>query len=102
MSLSEAQRRATKAELQEAFERSGKTEDEACAELGCSPAALRCVMDLNADALEDAWILRDYFADAAHGRGVEPVRFSALAGDPADYWFLDADRIHRRDLATRV
>lgn len=102
MSLSEAQRRATKEELRLAFERSGKSEAEACAELGCSPTALRRVMALHADALEDVWILRDYFADAARARGVEPVRFTALVGDPADYWFLDAGRIRRRELSTRA
>lgn len=102
MSLSPAQKQATLEELREAFERSGTSEEQVCADLGIAPSGLRRVMALHADALEDAWILRDYFADAARARDVEPVTFTALVGDPADYWFLDEGRIRRRELATRA
>lgn len=100
MSLSLQQKRATVRELRENFERAGITAEEACHDLHITPRALDAIMNLHADALEDPWILRDYLSEKVTERGGEPVAFTALMGDPADYWFLDARAIRARLIAT--
>lgn len=101
MSLSPAQRAATQRELQESFDRAGVSVEEVCVDLGITPGGLRRVMELRGDALEDPWILRDYLTERILEQGGEPVAFTALAGDPARHWFLDAQAIRERRLATR-
>lgn len=95
MLLSAAQRRATIRELRENMERVGATSAKAAHDLGCTEGYLRDVLALHARNLEDPWVLRGYLLDRAREQGVAPAPFTALVGDPHDYWFLDADYIGR-------
>lgn len=94
MSLSVGQKAATRREFARNFELLGLTAADAARDLGVSEERIEDVMNLrHVRRLEDAWVLRRYLLDRAEAEGVDLVPFTALAGDPRDYWFLDADRV---------
>ena len=48
--------------------------------------------------LEYSWIIRAYLLSKAATQGVELTPFTALRGNPHDYWFLDGDFIDRGEI----
>lgn len=89
MSLTTAQREATIREFRENMDLLGLTVDEIGADLGADGQTIRRIIDLESGVLEYPWIVRRYLLDKASAAGIRPVPFTALRGDPHDYWFLD-------------
>lgn len=48
--------------------------------------------------MEYSWIIRAYLLSKAAAQGVELTPFTALRGNPHDYWFLDGDFIDRDEI----
>ncbi|NMM93126.1 DUF2316 family protein [Bifidobacterium oedipodis] len=95
MSLNVDQKAATRREFVRNFELLGITPVKAAADLGVSESRIKDIMNLRkVRHLEDAWVLRRYLMVQAAQQGVEMVPFTALRGNPEDYWFLDADRVN--------
>ena len=89
MSLSMAQRAATIKEFKENMRRLGLTADQMGDAFGVSGHTIQKIIDLKSGRLEYPWIIRGYLLDLASEQDVELVPFTALRGDPHDYWFLD-------------
>ena len=99
MSLSTAQKQATRREFAENLRRLNLTPQDIAAALDTTPRRIEDIIALkNVRRLEDAWVIRRYLLERAAQAGIELTPFTALAGDPADYWFLDAARIDRMEL----
>lgn len=99
MSLSAAQKRATAEEFEACFEQLGVSEADAARDLGVSEGRIRDIANLRyVRRFEDAWVLKRYLEQRATELGVPAPRFTVLAGDPEDYWFLDADRIRHMEV----
>ncbi|MBT1164414.1 DUF2316 family protein [Bifidobacterium felsineum] len=92
MSLTTEQRAATIREFGENMALLGLTAEQIGADFGVSGATVTNIIELKSGVLEYPWIVRRYLLDKAAAAGVQPVPFTALRGDPHDYWFLD-DRI---------
>ncbi|PJM77243.1 DUF2316 family protein [Bifidobacterium felsineum] len=92
MSLTTEQRMATIREFRENMALLGLTAEQIGADFGVSGATVTNIIELKSGVLEYPWIVRRYLLDKAAAANVEPVPFTALRGDPHDYWFLD-DRI---------
>ncbi|MBT1162704.1 MULTISPECIES: DUF2316 family protein [Bifidobacterium] len=92
MSLTSEQRAATIREFRENMALLGLAAERIGADFGVSGATVERIVELRSGVLEYPWIVRRYLLDKAAAAGVEPVPFSALRGDPHDYWFLD-DRV---------
>ena len=99
MPLTPAQEDATRAELKESFEKSGLTLAQAAKATGTSTDVIERTMKLDANRLEDPWILKNLFNDTISAKGAAPVIFSALKGDFHKYWFLNARIIERGQIA---
>lgn len=95
MSLTREQQEDTIRELAENMRRLGVTTQNLASALGSTPDYVEKVVHLHARNLEDPWVVRNWLLDLAHRRGIEPVPFTALAGDHHDYWFLDGAYIDR-------
>ena len=94
MSLTIAQKTATREEFARNFELLGILPAVAARDLGVGEARIKDIMNLrHVRRLEDAWVLRRYLLERARQANVTLVPFTALAGEPSDYWFLDASRI---------
>ena len=99
MSLSTAQKQATRREFAENLNRLGLTPQDIAATLSTTPQRIEDIITLrNVRRLEDAWIIRRYLLERAKQSDISLVPFTALQGDPEDYWFLDAARIERIEL----
>lgn len=99
MSLSIEQKRATREEFSENFTRVGITPAEAAHDLEVTPRRIEDIANLrHIRHLEDAWILRRYLQQRAEEEGITLAPFTALRGNPDDYWFLDAERVKRMQL----
>ncbi|MCI1892252.1 DUF2316 family protein [Schleiferilactobacillus perolens] len=94
MSLTPTEIEATKQEYRQNMKLAGLSRQEISADLGVSEEKLERILNLHQRSLEDAWILRNYLLTKVEEAGEKPVPFTALKGDPADHWFLDADTIH--------
>jgi hypothetical protein len=95
MSLTTTERQATRAEFKRNFELLGLKSHDVATVLGVDDARIEGIMSLRRlRHLEDAWILRDFLLDCAHQAGVELSPFTALRGNPEEYYFLDTERIH--------
>ncbi|QOL34196.1 DUF2316 family protein [Bifidobacterium lemurum] len=95
MSLNVEQKAATRREFARNFELVDVTPVQVAADLSVNESRIEDVMNLrNVRHLEDAWVLRRYLMAKAAQQGVELVPFTALRGDPEDYWFLDVDRVN--------
>lgn len=94
MSLNTAQKQATRREFARNLELLGLTPRDIADDLGTTPQRVEDIAALrHIHRLEDAWVLRRYLLERAEQAGVRLIPFTALAGNPEDYWFLDADRI---------
>ena len=99
MSLSTAQKQATHQEFAENLRRLNLTPQNIATALGTTPQRIEDIINLrNIRRLEDAWVIRRYLLERAAQAGIKLTPFTALASDPADYWFLDAARIDRMEL----
>lgn len=99
MSLSTAQKQATRQEFTRNLELLGLTPRDIATNLGTTPERIEDIIALrNVRRLEDAWIVRQYLLDCAARASIELVPFTALVGNPENYWFLNADRIARMRL----
>ncbi|KRM43077.1 DUF2316 family protein [Lentilactobacillus parafarraginis] len=88
MSLNAEQTDTTRHELQENFELSGVSLAEAAADLKTSAKHLSQVLSLNPTRIEEPWVLKNYLDAKIQAAGKQPVAYTALVGDPKDYWFL--------------
>lgn len=99
MSLSTTQKQATRREFAENLSRLDITPQDVAIALGTTPQRIEDIVALrNVHRLEDAWVVRRYLLNRAAQEGVDLAPFTALTGDPEDYWFLNADRIERMEL----
>lgn len=57
------------------------------------------IIALKSGVLEYPWIVCTYLLGKDATQGVELTPFTALRGDPHDYWFLDGDFIDRGEIA---
>lgn len=89
MSLTSQQRENTLREFRENMRLLGLTADDIGADFGVDGKTVERIIGLRSGVLEYPWIVRGYLLDKAAAAGVTPVPFSALRGDPHDYWFLD-------------
>ena len=98
MSLTARQKEHTIAE----FEQNRRTLElsyaDIAAALNTTPEHVEAVAHLRGRSIEEPWILRNYLIEQADARNIELVPFTALAGDPRDYWFLDTAFIARGTL----
>ncbi|KAB8287728.1 DUF2316 family protein [Bifidobacterium avesanii] len=101
MSLTNEQRAATIREFRENMRRLGLTADAIGADFGVSGRTIERIVDLKSGVLEYPWIVRGYLLRRAAEEGVELVPFSALRGDPHDYWFLDDEVIDAGEIRER-
>lgn len=92
MSLTTEQRAATIREFRENMALLGLTAKQIGDDFGVPGLTIERIVDLQSGVLEYPWIVRRHLLDKAAAAGVELVPFSALRGDPHDYWFLD-DRV---------
>lgn len=95
MSLTREQEDNTRRELQENFEKSGVTIEQAAADLDTTPAYIRQLLRLEPVRHDHTWILRNYLLEKVRENGKTPTSFTALKGDAHDYWFLDGDYVDR-------
>lgn len=95
MSLTPAEQVATRQELQANFALSGLSFAQIAQDLATTPQRVQAALKLNVRHIEDPWILRNYLNEQLQQAGKTPVAYSKLTGDPAGYWFLDAQRIQR-------
>ena len=89
MSLTSEQRAATIREFRENMRLLGLSAQEIGNHFGVDGTTVERIVNLQSGVLEYPWIVRGYLLEEAAARGVEPVPFTALRGDPHDYWFLD-------------
>ncbi|MBT1171927.1 DUF2316 family protein [Bifidobacterium sp. MA2] len=98
MSLTTAQREATIREFHENLRRLHLSVEDVAKHFGIDASRIETIIDLKSGVLEYPWIVRAYLLDEAAARGVELIPFTALRGDPHDYWFLDGAIIDRGEL----
>ena len=99
MSLSTAQKQATRREFAENLARLSLTPQDIATALDTTPQRIEDIIALrNIRRLEDAWVVRRYLLEYATQTGIGLKPFTALRGNPEDYWFLDASRIDRMKL----
>lgn len=93
MSLNDKESSATRSELRANFLAAGMSTDQAARDLGTTPEHLADVLDLRVARIEEPWVLRNYLTGTIREHGGEPVPFTKLVGNPANYWFLDVEFI---------
>lgn len=98
MSLNSEQRAATIREFQETMSRLGLTAERIGKDFGVSSSRVEQIITLKSGVLEYQWIIRAYLLSRAETQGVELTPFTALRGNPHDYWFLDGDFIDRGEI----
>ncbi|MBT1166870.1 DUF2316 family protein [Bifidobacterium simiarum] len=89
MSLTTAQRAATIREFRENMRRLGLDADDIGRAFHVPGTVIETIVNLESGVLEYPWIIRGYLLDRAAEQDVELTPFTALRGDPHDYWFLD-------------
>jgi hypothetical protein len=90
MSLNDAERRRTAAELRQALDRSGLGLDEVAADLSMTRDRVTRVLNVASAESVDVWQLRDYLQQAIADQGFETVRFTVLTESSrtaARQWF---------------
>ncbi|RRG09983.1 MAG: DUF2316 family protein [Lactobacillus sp.] len=98
MSLTVAEKRVTKKELQRNLILSGLSEEQVARDLKTSPKTIQNILQLKVTHIEDPWILKSYLEEQILDQQKNPLPFTALKGDYHQYWFLDSRRIERRRL----
>lgn len=98
MSLTVAEKRVTKKELQRNLILSGLSEEQVARDLKTSPKTIQNILQLKVTHIEDPWILKSYLEEQILGQQKNPLPFTALKGDYHQYWFLDSRRIEQRRL----
>ena len=95
MSLSMKQKQDTIQEFQENLDLLQYPLTRIANELNTSVTYLNKVILLQADCLEDPWILKNYICRELHHQGLEETSFRALAGNYHNYWFLNKQKIDK-------
>lgn len=95
MSLTKAQQDNTRKELQENFDKSGVSLEQAAADLATTPEYIEQLLWLRPVRHDHTWILRNYLLKKVRENGKTPTEFTALKGSARDYWFLDGDYVDR-------
>ncbi|EHO50478.1 DUF2316 family protein [Lentilactobacillus kisonensis] len=98
MSLTPQQEDATRNELKQNFELANVTLDQVAADLSATSEHVQNVMQLDADRIEEPWILKAYFDSQIIKAGGQPIPYSALVGNPEHYWFLNGRFIKKGKL----
>ncbi|WP_010621905.1 DUF2316 family protein [Paucilactobacillus suebicus] len=98
MSLTHQQTIDTKNELKQNFELSGLSVNDLASALGTTTATIERTMNLDANHIEDPWIIKNYLEKKIVADGNRPVKFTALVGDYHQYWFLNSRRIEKARL----
>ncbi|MHC5248613.1 DUF2316 family protein [Enterococcus sp. LJL90] len=99
MSLNPLERRRTKKEFVENIKLTGLSESEIAADLQISVTTLQSLLMLKPKAIEDVWILRNYLLEKVRAQGKTPVPFTALKGNPEDYWFIDSQKVLTKQIS---
>ncbi|WP_429970832.1 DUF2316 family protein [Fructilactobacillus sp. Tb1] len=89
MSLNPTEQANTKRELRENFDLAKVTAEQAARDLDTTVTHFEDVLQLDSTRIEEPWIIKQYLNDKIVEQGKEPVPYSKLVGDPANYWFLD-------------
>ena len=95
MPLTSRQRRNTIAEFAHNIHLLGLTYEQIALDLGTVAWRIEDIAHLSNCTIEEPWILRNYLIEQAKSRGIKLFPFTALAGDPHDYWFLNTGIIER-------
>ena len=93
-----SQHAATIREFQESMSRLGLTAERIGKDFGVSGSRVEQIITLKSGVLEYPWIIRAYLLSKAAAQGMELTPFTALRGNPHDYWFLDGDFIDRGEI----
>ncbi|GAP00333.1 DUF2316 family protein [Fructobacillus ficulneus] len=89
MSLTASQKVQTIRELQANFALLDLPLSTVAADLKTTTDHLEAVLNLEVAFIEEPWILKEYLARQLKERDIQPVPYTALVGNPADYWFLN-------------
>lgn len=89
MSLTRQQEIATRDELKRNFELANIPLNQIASDLDSTPEHVQDVLELDADRIEEPWILKAYLDEKIITNGGQPLPYSALVGDPKRYWFLN-------------
>lgn len=84
--------------LQQNFERLGQPLTVVAQQLKTTPANITAILNLDDVAPEAPWILREYLNEALASAHQTAIPYSKLTGDYHQYWFLDSQRIERKQL----
>lgn len=98
MSLNPQQMINTKKEFQDNFERTGLSLEQIAADLHTTPNVIDNTLNLEANQIEDPWVLKNYLEDVLEQQGTNSVPFTALVGDYHSYWFLNSSRIDQKKI----
>lgn len=98
MSLTLDQQAATIKEFKQALQEADLTVDDLAKHFSTSPEYIESKLNLQPSRLEDPWILKSYLNAQIDRQGGRTIPFSALKGDPHQYWFLDSRIIDKGQL----
>ena len=98
MSLDQAQRAATQAELRKNLALSGLTASDVADDLGLQSSRARAALEVAGARPEDVWLVRDYLDRVIRSAGTTPQPYSSLTEDErvsAHAWFslFDLDEV---------
>lgn len=99
MSLTRQQETATRDKLKQNFELANIPLNQVASDLDSTPEHVQDVMNLDSDRIEEPWVLKAYLDEKIINNGKQPVPYSALVGDPKQYWFLNNRFIQRGELS---
>ncbi|WP_338658357.1 DUF2316 family protein [Paraclostridium sordellii] len=96
MSLTKEQVKNTTKEFKQNLKLSELSLEEIAYDLKTDKFTIENIINLNVNAIEDPWILKNYLIDKIKKLGKEPIPFSALVGDYHNYWFLNSKKIDEK------
>ncbi|WP_086349604.1 DUF2316 family protein [Candidatus Enterococcus clewellii] len=98
MTLTVKQQENTIEEFKQNIALTGRSIEQIARDLHTDAETIRQVQQLNAQSLEEPWVLRNYLLQTLEQMGKTPVAFSALVGDHHQYWFLNAAKIDQKKI----
>lgn len=99
MSLTPRQVQETKKAFHDNIQLSQLSFKQIAKDLNTTPEHILAITRLEVQAIEDPWILKIYLEDYITSQNIEPIPFSALSGDYRSYWFLDKNKIDKKELS---
>lgn len=97
MSLTAEEQDRTRQELKENFQATGLSLTAAAAELQTTPQRIANILDLDLQAIEEPWILRNFILEKL-AQQQKKASFTVLTGDYHRLWFLNSRKIDKRKL----